>query len=154
MRVIQISNQLIEQTLDELRRGGAKGHERVVLWLGTPGAIVQVTEIFVPQQTTASDYFHISREGMAHLMRHLREDDLMIAAQVHSHPEDAFHSKADDYWAIVRHVGALSFVLPHFALETKAHSFLADAVLFELNEHNHWVEVSRPDVITRFAITE
>jgi proteasome lid subunit RPN8/RPN11 len=154
MRAIQISNELIDQTLDELQRGGGKGHERVVLWLGIPGAIVKVTELFVPQQTTASDYFHISREGMAQLMRHLREGDLMIAAQVHSHPEEAFHSKADDYWAIIRHVGALSFVLPHFALETRADSFLADAVLFELNEHNQWIEVLKSDLFTRFSITQ
>lgn len=154
MRTIQISNGLIDQTIDELQRGGAKGHERVVLWLGIPGDVVRVTEVFVPQQTTASDYFHISREGMAQLMRHLREGDLMIAAQVHSHPEEAFHSKADDYWAIVRHVGALSFVLPYFALETTPDSFVADAILFELTEHNQWIEVSKPDLFTRFAITQ
>ncbi len=154
MRTVQISNELIGQTIEELQLGGEKGHERVVLWLGIANDMVRVTEVFVPQQTTASDYFHISRDGMAQLIRHLREGDLMIAAQVHSHPEEAFHSKADDYWAIVRHVGALSFVVPSFALETKAHSFLADAVLFELNEHNQWIEVSKPDVVTRFAITE
>ena len=65
MRTIQISNGLINQTIDELQRSGAKGHERVVLWLGIPGDVVRVMEVFVPQQTTASDYFHISREGMA-----------------------------------------------------------------------------------------
>src|SRR6266540_672482 len=147
MRTVQISNELISQTIEELQLGGEKGHERVVLWLGIANDMVRVTEVFVPQQTTASDYFHISREGMAQLMRHLRECDLMIAAQVHSHPEEAFHSKADDYWAIVRHVGALSFVLPHFALETRPDSFLADAVLFELTEHNQWIEVLKSDVV-------
>jgi proteasome lid subunit RPN8/RPN11 len=154
MKTIQISNELIDQTLDELQRGGEKGHERVVLWLGIPGDLVKVTEVFVPQQTTASDYFHISREGMAQLMRHLREGDQMIVAQVHSHPEEAFHSKADDYWAIVRHVGALSSVLPHFALETSPDSFVADVVLFELTEHNQWIEVSKSDLFTRFLITQ
>jgi len=36
----------------------------------------------------------------------------MVAAQVHSHPDEAFHSKGDDEWAIVRHEGALSIVVP------------------------------------------
>ena len=54
MRAIQISNELIDQTLDELQRGGGKGHERVVLWLGIPSAIVKVTEVFVPQQTVST----------------------------------------------------------------------------------------------------
>ncbi|HXM51477.1 MAG TPA: hypothetical protein VN956_26785 [Pyrinomonadaceae bacterium] len=54
MRTIQISNGLIERTIDELQRGGAKGHERVVLWLSIPGDVVKVTEVFVPQQTVST----------------------------------------------------------------------------------------------------
>lgn len=153
MRPIQISNRLIEQTILELQQGGGRRHERVVLWLGVSAAVIRVSEVFVPQQETASDYFHIPRQGMAELMQLLRERDLMIAAQVHSHPYEAFHSKADDEWAIVRHVGALSFVLPHFALETSLDSFTTDAVLFELNEHNQWLEVFGAEMSTRLLIT-
>jgi len=154
MRIIQISNGLIHQTIVQLQRAGDTGQERVVLWLGIPGDVVRVTEIFVPRQTAASDYFHIPREGMAQLMQHLRESDLMVAAQVHSHPYQAFHSKADDDWAIVRHVGALSFVLPYFALETSSDSFASDAILFELSEHNQWIEVPKSEIFTRFSITQ
>ena len=80
MRIIQISNGLIH--LGQLQRAGETGHERVVLWLGIPGDVVRVREVFVPRQTAASDYFHIPREGMAQLMHHRREADLMVAAHL------------------------------------------------------------------------
>ena len=68
--------------------------------------------------------FHIPPEGMTALYAELRHKRLMVAAQVHSHPQEAFHSKADDRWAIVRHEGALSLVVPHFAQATTLDRFL------------------------------
>jgi hypothetical protein len=68
----------------------------------------------------------------------LRDRDLMVAAQVHTHPHEAFHSAADDRWAIVRHVGALSLVLPDFAQKTSIDSFLNEAAVFRLSDRNEW----------------
>ena len=70
----------------------------------------------------------------------------MIAAQVHSHPEEAFHSKADDAWAIVRHINALSLVLPRFALETNLNSFVDDTKTYQLNPNNCWIQLSSNEV--------
>ena len=67
----------------------------------------------------------------------------MVAAQVHTHPAQAFHSEADDQWAIVRHVGALSLVVPYFAKDTRVASFFDDVALFRLSSENAWCEVSR-----------
>jgi len=47
--------------------------------------------------------FRIPPSSMTAMMAHLRERKLGLAAQVHSHPNRAFHSRADDAWAIVRH---------------------------------------------------
>src|SRR6266571_3731894 len=102
MNMIHIPTLRIEDTLVELRSAGQRGHERVVLWLGSKiDSSIEITEVFVPIQQNASDYFRIPREGMAALLKHLRETGLMMAAQVHSHPLSAFHSPADDQWAIV-----------------------------------------------------
>jgi proteasome lid subunit RPN8/RPN11 len=153
MTKIEIPAQLIDETLVELQNAGAQNRERVVLWLGSRnGNRIEIAEIFVPIQQTASDYFRIPREGMAQLMRHLRERDLMIAAQVHSHPEEAYHSKADDYWAIVRHVGALSLVLPNFAVQIDRHSFVTHTAVFELSIDNRWIEVPQSQVTTCYSL--
>ena len=71
----------------------------------------------------------------------------MIAAQVHTHPFEAFHSEADDRWAIVRHVGAVSLVVPYFATTTTPDNFLDQIALFSLDANNQWIEV--PNHLTR-----
>ena len=74
-------------------------------------------------------------------MTHLRSDRLKVVAQVHSHPGKAFHSEADDQWAIVRNVGALSLVLPQFARHATPANFLLEAVTYELSVENEWMRV-------------
>lgn len=131
MSIVRISAALVEQTVDVLR--AASSVERVVLWLGRRRAgDVVVMEVFVPMQETEADFFRIPSGGMADLLAHLRDQRLMVAAQVHSHPFEAFHSPADDRWAVVSHVGALSLVVPEFCQNTTATSFIDDAKVYRL----------------------
>ena len=140
------SNAIIVETIDHLRAAGRGQQECIVLWLGRRNAAtetVDIQEVRRPRQTARRDRFQIPPEEMAALKGYLREHRLIIGAQVHSHPAEAFHSIADDTGAIIRHVGALSFVLPWFASNVRVASFLSDAALFELQENNKWVEVSK-----------
>ena len=83
---------------------------------------------------------------MRSLLELLSSRELMIAAQVHSHPYQAFHSEADDAWAIVRHVRALSLVVPDFALGTTPASFFADTKVFQLTASNQWRDLDAAEV--------
>lgn len=83
---------------------------------------------------------------MRALLTELSTKQLMIAAQVHSHPFEAFHSKADDAWAIVRHLDALSLVVPDFALKTTPASFAKDTKTFRLTADNSWHEVHAREI--------
>jgi proteasome lid subunit RPN8/RPN11 len=131
--MLKIPRHLIGATVDVLRE--ATFVERVVLWLGRreSGGVV-VHEVFVPIQETEADYFRIPPHGMSALTDHLHARRLMVAAQVHTHPGDAFHSAADDRWAILRHAGALSFVIARFCQETAAATFEADAHVYRLTK--------------------
>lgn len=135
--------ELAGDTIDHLQAAGRRRHERLVLWLtaSPAGQSAVVDEIYDPEQETAADRFHLPPASMRMLMTHLRARRLRIAAQVHSHPQLAFHSVADDRWAIVRHRGALSLVLPFFASATTIGNFLEEAKTFELSAENHWLEV-------------
>jgi len=138
---VSIPRALIATTVRELRT--PQGVERVILWLGQRGEDgVRVTEVFVPMQIAALDYFQIPPAGMSQLMSRLQSQRLMVAAQVHTHPLAAFHSEADDDWAIVRHVGALSLVVPHFCTRTTAESFVSDALVFQLNRENEFTQTN------------
>ena len=137
---IEISLDGIRQTISLLRSAGNR--ECVLLWLGRREAGVQrIKEVYRPVQKGSVDYFEIPRDGMAQLMTRLRTQGLYVASQVHTHPGEAFHSHADDKWAIVRHHGALSVVLPEFAKATTPENFLREAAVFQLSTLDAWVRV-------------
>ena len=138
---------LIDTTLTQLREAGVRNCECVTLWLGRRiGEFTQVEMVFQPTQTAREDMFHIPPDAMAALYAKLREYRLMVAAQIHSHPNAAFHSKADDRWAIVRHEGALSVVVPHFAREITVERFLEDAMVYQFSTKARWTEVPAAEV--------
>lgn len=134
-------------SLAALQEAGREGSECVVLWLGKRTAdAINVVQVYKPAQVATADMFRIPRESIAALFDVLRRGGLLVAAQVHTHPEEAFHSAADDRWAIVRHVGALSLVLPYFALRTTPETFMQDAAVFALSPDNEWLQIDPNDV--------
>ncbi|PJG50694.1 hypothetical protein CVM73_35075 [Bradyrhizobium forestalis] len=140
--MIHCSGQVIQATLSFLRAAGEQNSECVVLWLGRPGREgTSVVECYRPHQLARADRFQIPVQGMDMLRAKLRSERLMVAAQVHSHPQDAFHSKADDAWAIVRHEGALSLVVPRFARDTFPENFLAQTKVYRFSNAATWDEV-------------
>jgi hypothetical protein len=144
---------LIDETLEALRDAGCRGKERVVFWLA-PRPLIErptIAEVYVPLQEAAEDYFHIPSEAMTALMAHLRSRRLALLAQVHSHPGRAFHSRADDLWAVVRHEGGLSIVVPAFASGISATNFTAKSAVFRLSREDRWLEVPPAD-IARFLL--
>ncbi len=138
MSRIKVGQGVVSATIERLQAGGRMGHERAVLWLGSGAA--RIDELYEPRQRTRADQFYFDRQSMQMLFAHLREKRLRVLAQVHSHPGRAFHSEADDEWAIVRHAGALSLVLPRFAQEATVENFLGHAATYVLSTQNEWEE--------------
>ena len=137
---VEISVTTVTETIRLLRE--ARERECVLLWLGRRERGVQrVVETYRPPQKAAIDYFEIPRQSMAELMSHLRTHHLYVAAQVHTHPEEAFHSLADDKWAIVRHGGAFSIVVPWFAVTVTPANFTEVAAVYQLDSANAWNRV-------------
>lgn len=140
--LLKIQKELIEESLNQLK--GSPKKEKVILWLGRRlDQNYIVDEVYVPDQITGEDYFIIPENGMDKLMKKLRLNRKMIIAQVHTHPQYAFHSEADDKWAIVRHTGAYSLVLPFFCSTTNINNFLNNVAIFVLDDHNYWEEVDK-----------
>ena len=149
VRRLTITRASIAETVEHLRSSAHR--ERVVLWLGRRHAGgVRVQEVHLPIQETDADYFRIPPEGMTALFEHMRSVRLMVAAQVHTHPAEAFHSPADDRWAIARYEGALSLVVPRFCQTTTAATFVTDTKVYRLDENDFFNEVG-PDV---YEVTE
>lgn len=144
MNKLSIPAALVAKTIDVLQEGGKQRCETVVFWLGK-GDVAD--EVYRPEQSVAVDYFHLPGSSMRSLMDYLKKDRRRILAQVHSHPGQAFHSKADDKWAVIRHEGALSLVLPTFASTTTLANFYEQAATFSLSAEDKWLEVNTLDVV-------
>jgi proteasome lid subunit RPN8/RPN11 len=77
-----------------------------------------VTQAYVPRQKPIKSeegvgYF-VTGETLFQLNKDLAETGLRLIAQVHSHPMEAYHSDADDRYAIMTAQGDLSVVVPDF----------------------------------------
>jgi len=153
--LVTCASAFVETTLTHLREAGKGRCECVVLWLGRrDGDLIRVESAYRPAQSASVDMFQIPAASMAALYAELRERRLMVAAQVHSHPYEAFHSRADDRWAIIRHEGALSLVVPNFASSTTAANFLEDTKIFQFSVTARWTEVTQVELArSRLRIT-
>jgi len=79
----------------------------------------------------------VSGPALHRLNRWLLDNNEVLAAQVHAHPTDAFHSETDDSYPIVTARGGLSLVAADFARD----GLLAESsALFRLHDCG-WVEV-------------
>ena len=153
MNLVIITHTQIEIALGHFRRACRRGSECVVLFIGKrTGDKIVVVDVVRPEQRTGMDYFEIPPRSMRRIFNLIRKNRLMIAAQAHTHPKKAFHSAADDHWAIIRHQGALSIVLPYFAKHTSADTFVADMAMFQYSEKDRWVEVEADDIRQHFEV--
>lgn len=154
MNTIFVPLAIINETLLTLQKVGQRRTECIVLWLGTRSADgIRIEEMYKPDQEASRDFFRIPEDSMERLFQKLRPKRRFVAAQVHTHPRLAFHSYADDEWAIVRHVGALSLVLPFFGLRTHPETFVSDTAVFALSEKNEWIEVAAGQISNHYRIT-
>jgi hypothetical protein len=80
----------------------------------------------------------VSLDERRRIARSLKGSGELIVAQVHTHPEEAFHSWIDDRDAIPRTGGAFSLVVPEFAARA---SLLDEAALFQLQPDGSWPQV-------------
>lgn len=153
---ISVQRSLLDEMLRGMQQLGKHGCELLVLWLGDIDAngYAIVRNAFVPKQNPIADedgvgYF-VTGETLFHLNRGLSETGLRLIAQVHSHPTVAYHSEADDRYAIVTADGGLSLVVPNFG-----HAELDPAswAVYRLRQ-NEWQELSESQVQQLFSVRD
>jgi len=124
VRFFKIAVPLLHQTLEVVRAAGRDGSEAFVTWGGRvsdDGNTVSFTSCMVPRQTAHKTpqglLVTVDGEALFELNRELYKRGELLAAQVHSHPEDAYHSDTDDCFSLVTLTGALSIVIPRFGID-------------------------------------
>jgi hypothetical protein len=152
VRHFRVPVRLLDETLGVLAAAGRSGHEAFVVWggmLATDGCRLDVTTTMVPEQTAyrTPDGLLVTVEGAAlfRINRELFERGELLAAQVHSHPTDAFHSDTDDHNPLVTLIGSLSLVIPDFAVAGR--KGMRDWAWYRLVGQGRWAELNRQDRI-------
>ena len=74
-----------------------------------------------------------------------------LLAQVHSHPGRAYHSPMDDRYAVVASPGALSLVVPDFAVGPFD---VGSCAIFKLGRSGAWVQVSRREAESLIRVSD
>ena len=117
--VFQIPNEVVRVSEDALKRAGRDGHELFVLWTGTvAGQVFRVEHTYVPTQRSYRDdsgvCVRVEGPELHRLNRWLYEHSQVLAIQIHTHPDEAYHSDTDNTYPIVTSLGGLSVVVPDF----------------------------------------
>ena len=116
IRCYEVPATVLTATIDALR-GMSKGQrESIVLWSGriVSEERARVVRLLIPRQNTGRLHFNVPLRERMQLIADLASANELALVQLHTHPQRAFHSEADDQLAIIKHVGALSVVVPEF----------------------------------------
>jgi hypothetical protein len=144
---IAVGAGVVVATIEALQEYGSEGLEGLVLWLGSvEGTFARVSRAIVPEQNpirseSGVGYF-VEGATLFDLNRALSTTGLRLIAQVHSHPGEAYHSDADDRYAIVTAEGGLSLVVPNFGRAPLDPNFWA---IYRLKQ-GVWNELSPDEV--------
>jgi hypothetical protein len=155
VRVFSVSERVIKYTLAVLQEFGKHELEGLVLWLGTVNSdVAEVQEPYIPEQHAMTSesgvgYF-VSGDALFDLNRSLSDRNLRLLAQIHSHPHEAYHSAADDRYAIVTSEGGLSLVVPDFGLAPPHPKSWA---AYRLHK-GEWVELSSAETDKLFSVNQ
>lgn len=149
----RVPQQIVQASAEDLRRLGRGIKEAVVLWQGrvVDQSIAEVTKLVVPRQETGPLHFNIPLQERLRLMQLVAAENEFILVQLHTHPREAFHSKADDTMAITKHVGAISIVIPNFGMRWSGS--LAETAVFVHQGAARWSQITSASVGSLFEAT-
>lgn len=146
-----VSRETIRATLEFLQTQARRGHEGVVLWAGRlRDHECAIERVIIPRQITGPLFYRIPDDETFRIIDELHAVGLVVPVQVHSHPEEAYHSPVDDEGAFVQHEHGISIVVPNFgAISDDA--FFHDAKTYRLTTDASWEELTSRE-LQRFRI--
>jgi proteasome lid subunit RPN8/RPN11 len=152
-RKITLPKEVLKKTMDAVRQAGNGNMERFCLWLAprSEGQNVSISELYIPEQYSSSSGGRviISEDALEALNRYLFANRLMIVAQVHSHPEEAFHSWIDDTEYIATTEGSYSIVIPYFG---RVRFSDINTFAFYILHDGDWMEMDSNEVRDAFEV--
>jgi hypothetical protein len=111
---LHVATKIVLTTFQTLRQCGAGRCECAMYWTG-PTADSLVDGVEHPVHERSPFGYVVDDKWLTDFWKRLAASRRSVKAQVHTHPDHAFHSVTDDQWSIVSQPGFLSVVIPDFA---------------------------------------
>lgn len=153
-KIILPQNQ-IENVYQHLRHVGVKGFEGVALFAGIYNSETEfeIKIAIIPEQEAINIegglLYAVGEDELFRINKWLYENKMTLAAQIHSHPGEAYHSEMDDLFPIITKEGGFSIVVPHFAFKPFK---LKDWAVYRLFPNQNWMELNPNEVNSLIAI--
>lgn len=144
---------VLQATAQALRQRGRGRREAVVLWQGRVASetVAEITALRIPKQIAGPRHFNVPLEERLRILDEISAVGEFILVQLHTHPRHAFHSPADDQYAITKHSGAISIVIPDFAMQWSGD--LRETAVFKNLGAGTWSPLTSVEVNQLFEVS-
>lgn len=116
-----------------------KHHEGICYLYGLiTEEVTLAVSVIKPEAETTYGSFFVSAKSMARVVREGANNRLQVVGQVHTHPQQAFHSDGDNKGALTAFDGYVSIVLPDYGEELPS---LNGAAFFVYIKERGFIEV-------------
>lgn len=141
---VRIPLDVVDDVQDHLRDAGRRENEGVAFWAGHRiGTDFEVLASLIPAQTAFQSAggigVQIDGDELFRMNVWLHQNQMQLIAQIHSHPEEAYHSETDDDYAIMTTIGGLSIVVPNFGRDRFS---LDRCAVYRLDAQRGWTGLS------------
>lgn len=128
---------LASATTVALRAAGDAGREGLVLWAARPDGTdrMMIATLIEPGIEGERYWLRVTAASRVDVVAYLRAHDLLVVADVHSHPHEAFLSRVDALHPYSARPGHLAIVVPSFGRQPGTHGWRA----YELDRPG-WIE--------------
>lgn len=157
IKTIILHKTQIEYVYQHLRRAGDKELEGVALWAGVYNSQTEfeIKTTIIPAQKAYSQesglHYEVGEEELHRINVWLYENKMTLICQIHSHPNEAYHSEMDDAYPIMAKMGGISIVVPDFAFQPFR---LGDWAVYRLYPQNGWIELNSTEIASLMHIVE
>jgi hypothetical protein len=129
---------MLEASFGHFRECGRGREECQILWLSSWDAPEFLCKVVHPKHHPDRSGFVLEDRWLNDFWLELANANMGIRVQVHTHPQEAFHSPTDDQFPIIHKPGFLSLVIPNFGLGPIG---FKDAYLTEIQRDGGWRKV-------------
>ncbi|MBL0924264.1 MAG: hypothetical protein IBJ12_07335 [Sphingomonadaceae bacterium] len=129
---------MIEETFSVFRSCGNGERECQLYWLSHQDSPLELMEVNHPRHWASRYGLAVEDKWISRFWGDLADRRMSVRFQVHTHPEQAFHSATDDAYPLMFHAGFLSLVIPDFALGPVGFD---QTYLTEMQPNGRWKQV-------------